>query len=78
MRRMGILPESRKITRQRKNLLAPGRIRDVAIVLALALVVLLGLGEQPKFFVPVRFQRSGHETIIRATRRKRRRANSAS
>ena len=37
----------------------------MAIVLALALVVLLSFGERPKFFVPVRFQRSGHERIIR-------------
>jgi len=62
MRRIGISPESRKITRQRKNLLALGRARDVTIVLALALVVLLSEAEQPKFFVPIRFQRSGHET----------------
>jgi hypothetical protein len=45
--------------------LALGGTRDLAIVLALALVVLLSFGDQPKFFVPVRFQRSRHQTIIR-------------
>ncbi len=65
MGRIRIPPESRKIASQRKDLLALVRIRDLAIVLALALVVLLGFGERAKFFVPVRFQRSGDETIIR-------------
>jgi Carboxypeptidase regulatory-like domain len=62
-RRLGIPPETRKIACQRKDPLALLRIRDLAV--ALALIVLLGFGEQAKFLAPVRFLRSGDQTILR-------------
>src|SRR6516162_856982 len=53
MRSTWITPESRKIARQGKNLLALVRIQDLAILLYLALVVLLGFGQRTQLLIPV-------------------------
>jgi hypothetical protein len=60
LRRLGVLPESREVGRQRQDPAAALLVQDGMIGLASSLILLLGLGQRTQSLVPIRFQGVRH------------------